>query len=137
MHLGLGDDLAERVTREPRRYGLHATLKAPFRLRSDIGLPQLAQALAELATQTQPLSTEPLRLQRLGSFLALCPQAIDQRRLGYIETLMRQSGLSAEVARARAQILYWAFLGLALSDKPLPPARRAMVLEELLRIASR
>jgi AcrR family transcriptional regulator len=64
-------------------------------------------------------------------------QAIDQRRLGYIETLLRQSGLSADVARARAQILYWTFLGFARSDKPLPPARRAMVLEELLRMASR
>jgi AcrR family transcriptional regulator len=64
-------------------------------------------------------------------------QAIDQRRLGYIETLLRQSGLSADEARARAQILYWTFLGFARSDKPLPPARRAMVLEELLRMASR
>ena len=44
-------------------------------------------------------------------------QAIDQRRLGYIETLLRQSGLSADLARARAQILYWTFLGFALSDE--------------------
>jgi AcrR family transcriptional regulator len=64
-------------------------------------------------------------------------QAIDHRRLGYIETLLRQAGLSADLARARAQILYWAFLGFALSDKPLPPARRAAVLEELIRMASR
>ena len=49
----------------------------------------------------------------------------------------RASGLSPDVARARAQILYWAFLGFALSDKPLPRARQAAVLEELLRIASR
>ena len=62
-------------------------------------------------------------------------QAIDQRRLGYIETLLRQTGVAADVARARAQILYWAFLGFALSDKPLPPPRRAVVLEELLRMA--
>ena len=64
-------------------------------------------------------------------------QAIDRRRLGYIETLLRQAGLSADVTRARAQILYWAFVGFAQSDKPLPPARRAMVLEELLRMVSR
>jgi AcrR family transcriptional regulator len=64
-------------------------------------------------------------------------QAIDQRRLGYIETLFRQAGHAADVARARAQILYWAFVGYALSDKPLPRARQAMVLDELLRIASR
>src|SRR5580704_3816817 len=30
-------------------------------------------------------------------------QAIDRRRLGYIETLFRHLGLSADVARARAQ----------------------------------
>ena len=32
-------------------------------------------------------------------------QAIDRRRLGYVESLMTQSGLSADSARARAQIL--------------------------------
>jgi hypothetical protein len=41
------------------------------------------------------------------------------------------------VARSRAQIFYWAFLGFALSDKPLPRARQQAVLEELLRIAAR
>ena len=50
-------------------------------------------------------------------------QAIDRRRLGYVESLLTQAGLSAEVARARAQILYWAFLGFALSDQPLPKAQ--------------
>jgi AcrR family transcriptional regulator len=64
-------------------------------------------------------------------------QAIDRRRLGYVENLLRASGLSPEVARARAQILYWTFLGFALSDKPLPRARQQAMLDELLRIASR
>jgi AcrR family transcriptional regulator len=64
-------------------------------------------------------------------------QAIDRRRLSYVEKLLRASGLSVDVARARAQILYWAFLGFALSDKPLPQARQAAVLDELLRMASR
>jgi AcrR family transcriptional regulator len=63
--------------------------------------------------------------------------AIDQRRLGYIEILLKQSGLSDGVARARAQILYWAFLGFALSDQPLPKARQQAVLDELLRMAAR
>ena len=64
-------------------------------------------------------------------------QAIDRRRLGYVEKLLCASGLPADVARPRAQILYWAFLGFALSDKPLPRARQAAVLEELIRMASR
>ena len=64
-------------------------------------------------------------------------QAIDRRRLGYVEHLLGQSGLAPDVARARAQILYWAFLGFALSDQPLPKAKQAAVLDELLRMASR
>jgi AcrR family transcriptional regulator len=63
-------------------------------------------------------------------------QAIDRRRLSYVESLLGASGLSVDVARARAQILYWAFLGFALSDKPLPRAQQQSVLEEMLRIAS-
>jgi AcrR family transcriptional regulator len=64
-------------------------------------------------------------------------QAIDRRRQGYVENLLRASGLPADVARPRAQILYWAFLGFALSDRPLPQARQAEVLDELLRMAAR
>jgi hypothetical protein len=44
--------------------------------------------------------------------------------------------LPAEQTRARAQILYWAFLGFALSDQPLPKARQQAALDELLRIAA-
>jgi AcrR family transcriptional regulator len=64
-------------------------------------------------------------------------QAIDQRRLDYVESLLKQSGLSDAVARDRAQILYWTFLGFALSDQPLPKAREQTVVAEILRMASR
>jgi AcrR family transcriptional regulator len=63
-------------------------------------------------------------------------QAVDQRRMGYIEKVLRDSGLPLEVARARTQILYWAFLGFALSDKPPSRARQAAILEELKQIAT-
>jgi AcrR family transcriptional regulator len=63
-------------------------------------------------------------------------QAIDRRRLGYIERQLRKTGFSPGVARARAQILYWAFLGFALSEKALPRAKQQAVLDELLRMAS-
>jgi AcrR family transcriptional regulator len=64
-------------------------------------------------------------------------QAIDRRRLGYVENLLKRSGVSPGIARARAQILYWAFLGFALSDRPLPKAEQQAVLDELLRMAAR
>jgi AcrR family transcriptional regulator len=62
-------------------------------------------------------------------------QAVDQRRLGYVENQLKASGLPAETARARAQILYWAFLGFALSDKALSRPKQAALLDELLRFA--
>jgi AcrR family transcriptional regulator len=63
-------------------------------------------------------------------------QAIDRRRLGYVESLLEATGLSPGIAQARAQVLYWAFLGFALSDNPLPRAKQAAVLDELLRMAA-
>ena len=63
-------------------------------------------------------------------------QAIDRRRLNYVEGLLAQSGLAAELARARAQILYWAFLGFALSDQPLPKTRQQAVVDELVRMSA-
>jgi AcrR family transcriptional regulator len=62
-------------------------------------------------------------------------QAIDRRRLGYIEGLLSEQGLSSDIARARAQVLYWAFLGFVQSDKQVPPSARSSILEALLRIA--
>ncbi|HKU08234.1 MAG TPA: TetR/AcrR family transcriptional regulator [Bradyrhizobium sp.] len=63
--------------------------------------------------------------------------AVDRRRLDYIESLLRQTGLAEEVARARAQILFWAFFGYALSDQQLAQDKQKDVLDELLRIVAR
>jgi hypothetical protein len=63
-------------------------------------------------------------------------QAIDRRRLDYVEGLIRARGIAPERAQLRAQILYWTFLGHALSDKPLPKGQAEAVVAELVRIAS-
>jgi AcrR family transcriptional regulator len=63
-------------------------------------------------------------------------QAIDRRRLDYVEKLLRRVGIAPEAAQARAQILYWAFVGYALSDKPLTKMQQQAVLAELMRIAT-
>jgi AcrR family transcriptional regulator len=64
-------------------------------------------------------------------------QAIDRRRVDYVAHMLRQAGVKGDTAAARAQILYWAFLGYALSDQPLPPARQKAVTDELLGMATR
>ena len=63
-----GFDLAE-ATAEARRYGLHATLKAPFRLAQPF--PALREAVLRLAAGTEPFALPPLSLESFGGFLAL------------------------------------------------------------------
>ena len=63
-------------------------------------------------------------------------QAIDRRRLDYAEGLIRARGVAPEKAQVRAQIIYWAFLGYALSDKPLTKAQAEAVIAELVEIAT-
>jgi AcrR family transcriptional regulator len=63
-------------------------------------------------------------------------RAIDKRRLAYVERLLLNSGISRDAAHARAQILYWAYLGFALSDSSLPRAQQQAVMAEMLRFAS-
>jgi len=63
-------------------------------------------------------------------------RAIDRRRLDYIEALLHKRGLDAATAAARAQILYWTFLGFALSGTPVPAARLKTLLDEIQRMVS-
>jgi len=68
----LGLSLAD-ITQAPRKYGLHGTLKPPFRLASGFDQSALEAAVASLCQSLCPVSLGPLRLTRLGRFLALCP----------------------------------------------------------------
>jgi putative phosphonate metabolism protein len=61
------------ITAEPQRYGLHATLKPPFRLTPGKSAGELEQALADFARRAPALAAPPLRLKRIGRFLALVP----------------------------------------------------------------
>ncbi|MBH5402797.1 TetR/AcrR family transcriptional regulator [Bradyrhizobium sp. CNPSo 4010] len=63
-------------------------------------------------------------------------RAIDRRRLDYIGELLQQRGLAPATAQARAQILYWTFLGFALSGPPVPATRLQALLDEILRMVS-
>ena len=58
---------------EPRRYGLHATLKPPFALRDGVPRSQLLAALARFVDERTPFEMPPLAVAALGDFLALRP----------------------------------------------------------------
>ena len=63
-------------------------------------------------------------------------RAIDRRRLDYIEDMLGRRGLAPTASQARAQILYWTFLGFALSGTALPTARLEMLLDEISSMVS-
>jgi putative phosphonate metabolism protein len=66
--------LWEVWTHEPRRYGFHATLKAPFRLRQGADEQQLLDAVAGFARRTRSPALPGLRVASIGGFVALVPE---------------------------------------------------------------
>jgi hypothetical protein len=68
---GLPADLAARAARSPARYGLHATLKAPFRLRKDASEAELKTALGEFCGMRRAARGGCLKLSRFQGFLGL------------------------------------------------------------------
>jgi hypothetical protein len=73
--LGLDAGLVERATVTPRVYGLHATMKAPFRPAPGLDEAQLAEALAEFCAPRRRFAAGPLRLARFDRWIALIPTA--------------------------------------------------------------
>ena len=63
------------LTASPRRYGLHGTLKPPFFLSDKTTETELLDAVAALATGRKAFDLPPLKLETIGSFLALTPSA--------------------------------------------------------------
>ena len=75
---GVSDDDYRRVTAAPRRYGWHATLKAPFALGDGVTVLQLESALKVMAQSTSAFDMPPFDVALLGDFLALVPQPQSQ-----------------------------------------------------------
>ncbi len=63
------------ATAEPRRYGFHATLKAPFRLAEGVTEADLLTALPAFARARAAPAPARLEVSLLGSFVALTPAA--------------------------------------------------------------
>lgn len=70
---GLAQARLQQLTAAPRRYGWHATLKAPFTLAPGRSLDDLRQALQALAGQVPRFALPLLEPVLLDGFLALCP----------------------------------------------------------------
>jgi hypothetical protein len=72
---GISDEAFRQVTAAPRRYGWHATLKAPFTLAPGTDLGQLRAALKTIAASSSAFEMPPLKVALLDDFLAIVPQS--------------------------------------------------------------
>lgn len=70
---GLPRPLAD-ITTDPRKYGFHGTIKAPFRLADGFTAADLAQASRRLAADLAPVELAGLTLVNLEGFAAFVPE---------------------------------------------------------------
>lgn len=71
---GITPAALEYITAEPRRYGFHATLKAPFQLSAGHDESDLIARLGRLAQTLAPVVLGPLQPATLANFVALVPE---------------------------------------------------------------
>lgn len=97
------------ATADPRLYGFHATLKAPFRIATS--WEQVVAAAEALAAEIAPFALPPLVVRNLRGFLALiesepCP-ALDAFAGACVRALEphRAALTTAEIARRRPERL--------------------------------
>ena len=147
---GLGLDW-RAATEEPRRYGFHATLKAPFRLAEGRCEEDLLAAAAAFAARRDAFEIPRLEPRALGRFIALvlaephavlhaladdCVRDLDALRAPLTDTERARRGAAALPPRAAAYLERWGYPQILEDFRfhmtltgPLPEAQRPAVLE--------
>lgn len=106
---GIADPAA--ITADPRRYGFHGTIRAPFRLAEGVTADSAAAIVAALAARLAPVTCEGLTLENLHGFLALTPRGCEAALLelgaAVVEgtNALRAPLSEAEIARRRPESL--------------------------------
>lgn len=65
--------LAAKAVKTPKRYGFHATIKAPFRPIPSLVPEEISAELERFCSRRRRIVTRPLALERFQNYLALCP----------------------------------------------------------------
>lgn len=68
---GLSPEQFAQITQAPRRYGWHATLKAPFLLAEGCLLVELQKQLSAIAQRHSTFELPPLKVSQMDGFLGL------------------------------------------------------------------
>ncbi len=118
-----GVDVAQ-ITRTPRKYGFHGTLKAPFGLAPGKSPDHLAEATAAFAATGKPVRIDSLSLSAKHGFVALRPQeetaplrmlaadivrTLDPFRAPLTEAYIARRRATGLTARQDTQMLDWGY----------------------------
>ena len=105
QHRALGPGELARLTDTPRKYGFHATLKAPFSLIDGVGEQELVHAVREFCCTQRACPMPELGVRGIGSFLALAfsmpANAVDQLAADCVRAFDRFRAPPTEEERAR------------------------------------
>ncbi|TCL71952.1 DUF1045 domain-containing protein [Rhizobium sp. BK251] len=107
--LSVGDQF--ELTADPRRYGFHATLKAPFALAASVRERDLLEVAEDFAARTHAFEIPELVLGRIGRFFALVPGSLHQPLQDFSASVVKafepfRAALSeADVARRKPERL--------------------------------
>jgi hypothetical protein len=102
---GIGDPRG--ITAEPRRYGFHGTLRAPFRLAEGMTEATVRDCVTRLASRLPPVVCDGLHLETLRGFVALTPMGCEAAPLDLGAAVvegtdaLRAPLTEAEIARRR------------------------------------
>ena len=106
---GIAPDALAAMTRSASHYGFHGTLKPPFILKAGKSYDDLMKAVDQLASDLRAIETGPLKVTRLGHFIALCPSG-DEKELNalaaaFVQGLdaLRRPNRPEDLARHRAK----------------------------------
>ncbi len=104
---GVSPSMLEKLTADARRYGFHATLKAPFRLAGGFSESHLALMAQSFADVQHPIPLERVQVCLSDDYLTLRPAAplsalgaLAMRCVSYFDTL-RAAAAPAELAHRR------------------------------------
>ncbi|OYW59466.1 MAG: phosphonate metabolism protein [Rhodobacterales bacterium 12-65-15] len=107
-----GLDLGQRdITSDPRRYGFHGTLRAPFRPGDGVDAGAIALHVGALATTLKPVRCDSLELVDLEGFLALVPTGAPAALLEFAARVVEATDVlrapltEAEIARRHPESL--------------------------------
>ena len=105
---GISATRFEEITADPRHYGFHGTLKAPFPLAPGVTEDDLAAAVSGFAAGYRVFRLDGLTLKAIGRFLALVPsepsRALEDLAADCVRTFDRFRALPSaeELTRRRA-----------------------------------